>query len=998
MSELARPRTSVIVPARNAAVTIRCSLDCLINQTDTNWEAIVLDDQSSDETPRIILDYAARDQRIRFLTGPGHGVAAVRNVGLSEASGRRILFLDADDWVDLDFLEQMNEALDGRAAAVAAYCAYRRFTPDGRLTPARSDPGVAKAPLERFARTCATAIHTVVADHAFVKRVGGFDTTLRTCEDWDFWQRMARLGGEWVQVDRAMSYYRTSPNSLSQNTSQMKADARVVIARGFSVDIRVSGAPTDLAKGAAPDDNYGPEQSYAYFGLWCSALDIGRRRPISVDTDVLRGLTPASSRAGDIANIVLDGVLVGLQTDIERMIENWSAYAPGVRELFDLIAAEDPAPGARRQLQYAFEILLLKYSALTEPREFDFTLGLQIDLKDPKSTIASQGVDRLHVRLCAGTRVLRVLDLGIVGPVSPQDWRDIAAREIRDRDLLRIATPASLGTLMKRRALDAAQRASNRLGRGGRQIARLREWSEKPRHGSYYERIRALCAAAGDIVPLEADAGAIPSRRPARRGEEGARDGDRHAFFEKIFQEPNPWDYGSQYEQEKYGFQLELLPEGELGSGMELACAEGMFTQIAAPRFRNLLAADISETALARAQVRCSHLKQVSFQALDLATGPLPTDLDVIFCSEVLYYLNDVKELACVAQRLAASLRPGGIIISAHAHLLSETPDRTAFDWENPFGAKTIAETFGATEALALERTIETELYRIDRFRRIKPDTSRPVPQTERRAVTAKLDVEVARYLIRGGVKTRRADVAYAERPTNIPVLMYHSVADNGPAALARYRTTPESFDAQMHWLRQNGYHSIGSEELLWFISNRHPFYGRPVMITFDDALQDFADAAWPILRSHDFNAEVFAVTDLVGQTAHWDAAYGPPARLMDAETITRLHAEGVCFGSHLATHSGATGLSTLDLIDELARSRAALSGWLGHPVQSMAAPYGLSDGRVRRLTREAGYKICFGTRDGFASLWDDLFDIPRVEVQGGWSLDEFRRALGRPE
>jgi peptidoglycan/xylan/chitin deacetylase (PgdA/CDA1 family)/SAM-dependent methyltransferase len=996
MFELARPRTSVIVPARNAAQTVRCSLDCLINQTDTNWEAIVLDDQSNDETASIIANYVARDRRIRFFKGPGHGVAAARNAGLSEANGKRILFLDADDWVDPDFLERMNEALDGRASAVAAYCAYRRFTPDGRLTPARSDPGVAKAPLERFARTCAAAIHTVLADHAFVKRVGGFDTSLRTCEDWDFWQRLARLGGEWVHVDRAMSYYRTSPNSLSQNISQMKADARVVIARGFSADTRVSGVPIDLAKGAAPDDNYGPEQSYGYFGLWCSALDIGRRRPVSLDADILRGLTPASSRAADIANVVLDGILVGLQTDIEGMSDTWPSYAPGVRELFDLIAAKDPAPGARRQLQYAFEILLLKYSELTEPREFDFTLGLQVDLRDPKSTSASPGIDRLHVRLCAGARILKVLDLGIVSPMTPQDWRDIAAREIRDRDLLRIATPASLGTLIKRRILDAAQRVSNRSGRGGRQISRLREWSEKPRRGSHNEKIRALCAAASATAPLDADP--IPSCRPPRRSEEGARGSDRHAFFENIFQEPNPWDYGSPYEQEKYRFQLELLPEGELGSGMELACAEGMFTEIAAPRFRSFLAADIAETALARAQARCSHLKQVSFQVLDLATAPLPTDLDVIFCSEVLYYLRDVEELAYVAKRLAASLRPGGIIISAHAFLLKETPDRTAFDWENPFGAQTISETFSATEALALERAIETELYRIDRFRRIETGESRPVPRIERRAVAAKLEANVARYLIRGGVKARRAEVAYAERPTEIPVLMYHSVGDSGPTALARYRTTPEAFDAQMHWLRQNGYHSIGSEELLWFIANRHPFYGRPVMITFDDALQDFADAAWPILRSHDFTAEVFAVTDLVGQTAHWDAAYGPAARLMDAETITRLHAEGVRFGSHLATHSGADGLSTLDLIDELVRSRAALSRWLRSPVQSMAAPYGLSDDRLRRLAHEAGYRACFGTRDGLASLWDDPFNIPRVEVQGRWSLDEFRRALGRPK
>ena len=985
----------MIIPARNAAATLVRSLNCLVGQTDTDWEAVVIDDGSSDATFQIASEYARLDPRVHLMTGRGQSVSAARNLGLSVARGRRIFFLDADDWVDFDFLERMNAAIEDKPGAVAAYCAYRRVTSDGALTPPKCDPEIAKAPLERFARSVSVAIHAVVVDHALIQRVGGFDASLRTCEDWDLWQRLSRLGGEWVRVDGVMSYYRISPNSLSQNCAQMKADARVVIARGFSVDPRVSGAPADLAKGAAPDEQNGAEPSYGYFALWTAACEIGRGCSAAVDADVLRALAPVSSRAGYIANTVLDGVLVGLQTDIERMAQTWTAYAPRVRELFDFLAAGDPPPGARRQLQYAFEILLLEHAALTEPCELDLTLGMRVDLRNPKPTIPTLGVDRLHARLCAGDRVLKIIDLGIVGPMSPQDWLDIAAKELGDKALLRIATPASLRMITSRRCLALAEAATSRIRRGGRRIAQLRKQMEVPRPGSHAEKLRTLFASAG---PSFEKAEALDLRRPAQRGAETARDGNRHAFFEKIFEEQDPWNYGSPYEQEKYCFQLELLPDGEHGVGLELACAEGMFTRMAASRFRKLLAADFSETALARAKVRCTGLKQVSFQVLDLATSPLPAGLDVIFCSEVLYYLRDETELAHVAKRLADSLRIGGIIISAHAYLLKDTPDRTGFDWEHPYGARTIAETFAATEGLALERTIETEYYRVDRFCRIETNAPRPEPQTQFRAATAVLDSEIARRLVRGGVTTRRAEVVYAERPTKIPVLMYHSIAEDGPSLLARYRTTPECFEGQLLWLRRNGYHAIGSEELLWFIENRHPFYGRPVIITFDDALQDFADAAWPMLRKHDFKAEVFVVTDFAGKIARWDAAYGPPAPLMDAETIARLHAEGVCFGSHLATHAGAAGLSTFELIEELARSRSALARWLGRPARSMAAPYSLSDDRLRRLAREAGYKICFGAREGLASLSDDPIDLPRIEVRGEWSLDEFQQVFRRPE
>ena len=188
----------------------------------------------------------------------------------------------------------------------------------------------------------------------------------------------------------------------------------------------------------------------------------------------------------------------------------------------------------------------------------------------------------------------------------------------------------------------------------------------------------------------------------------------------------------------------------------------------------------------------------------------------------------------------------------------------------------------------------------------------------------------MARHILWGGAVARRADLAVTERRPQVPVLLYHRIADDGPVGLARYRLSTEMFRAQMTWLRRNGYHTIVSEELAWFLANNHPFAGRPVMISFDDGFQDFADQAWPILRMHDFRAEVFVVTDAVGQTAQWDAQLGEPAPLMDAPTIVRLASEGVSFGSHLASHRAADGLSTLRAgrgIDAIPGDAAAMAG-----------------------------------------------------------------------
>ncbi len=110
----------------------------------------------------------------------------------------------------------------------------------------------------------------------------------------------------------------------------------------------------------------------------------------------------------------------------------------------------------------------------------------------------------------------------------------------------------------------------------------------------------------------------------------------------------------------------------------------------------------------------------------------------------------------------------------------------------------------------------------------------------------------------------------------------------------------------------------------------------------------------------------------------------------MDAPTIVRLAAEGVSFGSHLASHRGADGLSTLELAEELARSRAMLRQWLDRPADSFAAPFGLTDERLRLLAAECGFRTGFSTEPGVAHLTSDPLNLPRIEIRGDSTLEDF--------
>ncbi|HEX4211242.1 MAG TPA: SAM-dependent methyltransferase, partial [Candidatus Binataceae bacterium] len=916
---------------RNSERTLEATLDSLIAQTDAAWEALIVDDGSLDGTANIITTYSNRDPRFKGLVGPAVGASGARNTGLAHASGHRVLFLDGDDQVDARFLKEMNATLDAAPDAAAAYCNYCRVLPDGKHTPIRSDWKLAEDPFEVFARRCAVTIHSVLINRRVLDAAGGFDPTLRTCEDWDLWQRVARVGGRWIHVDMNLSYYRISDHSLTQNVEQMLADAQTVIARGFSArQNRIF--PFEVHPGA--NTEFGTaKQAYACFALWCAAFDCGRGRRPTVSFEYLRDLPQSPDLALAIVEILFDAVIAGRRTLPERLAAEWPEFGRALTDLIEGIGQSWNDLVASRRVQYRFESYILDYDTLAQPRSLGLTLGMRVDLRHLATVDLPAGVDRLYVHLCAGREVKALLVFGSLGCVTRRRWLELAIAHMETVDVIKSIDPW-LRPIVAMYALaytlrDVARTgkallrhdAARRLFVSAARKALLRAVSQRPLPGSHEYSLM-------NLRRLEAEAAARSLRREMRKPDvtlikrvEKQRSGDRPAFWEDLFKEGDPWNYRSAYEQEKYARQLAILPKGTIGAALELACAEGLFTAQLAPHVDRLIAADISTTALARAKEHCKNLTNVHFEQLDLTCDALPDGLDLIICAEVLYYLENETELERVAKRLMAALRPGGHIIIAHAYVLKDDMSRSGFDWDNPFGAKKIAEVFETLSGLELEQSTQTELYRIDRYVVNAKGQSAADAKVDILTLNTEIEPEVARFILWGGAIARRSTLAVTEQHHRVPVLMYHSVADDGAAKLARYRVSRKMFQSQMAWLRRHGYHSISAEELAWFIANKHPFVGRPVVISFDDGYQDFADNAWRILQVHDFRPEVFIVTDFVGGVAKWDANAGPPAALMNAPTIARLAMEGVYFGSHLASHRAADGLSTEVLAAELTRS-----------------------------------------------------------------------------
>lgn len=697
-------------------------------------------------------------------------------------------------------------------------------------------------------------------------------------------------------------------------------------------------------------------EALAWLALRNAASDCGSGLR-SIDTQPLRALPAGRKWAGEIARVIVDGLMAGSLSAPAQLAAGWDRFGGAITELIVGLGKIWDNPAAARRIQYQLEQMLLDADDLAAPRRLTRTLGIRVDARNPTATELPEGIDQIYAHLMMDGRIEAVVQFGVLGTVTRDHWIE----------LIQNVVPAE------------------RLGLAAETLSTSAERGPDP--DSHFGKLAQLAAQALELVRSSAEPAQPPAATP-RRARTADRN-DRTAFWNSYFATEDPWKYGSLYEQEKYQRQLEILPAGPIGRALELACAEGHFTRQLAPRVGHLAATDISAIAIERARARCSDQPNVEFGVLDFAADTLPGEMDLIFCSEVLYYLDDLAELRRVAKKFAAALAPGGSFISAHAFVLRDNAEKTGFDW-NTFGAQAISETLAATEGLVLEQSIQTELYRIDRFRRLSSDDVATEPVIDHVPIRAPIEIGVARNIVWGGARALRRDVARSERRRRIPVLMYHGVADEGPAALARFRLAPAAFASQMAWLRANGFHAIGSEQLEGFIANRQPFAGRPVVITFDDGFQNFADHAWPILRANDLTAEVFLVTDLVGETAGWDADSGPPAQLMGAGTVRRLAAEGAFFGSHMATHRAIDGLSSADLAAELLRSRMFIERWTGRPTTAFAAPFSVTDRRLGRLARECGYRVGFGRKHGPADLDSDPINLPRIEIRGDRSLDDF--------
>jgi peptidoglycan/xylan/chitin deacetylase (PgdA/CDA1 family) len=181
-----------------------------------------------------------------------------------------------------------------------------------------------------------------------------------------------------------------------------------------------------------------------------------------------------------------------------------------------------------------------------------------------------------------------------------------------------------------------------------------------------------------------------------------------------------------------------------------------------------------------------------------------------------------------------------------------------------------------------------------------------------------------------------------------LPVLMYHHVGPLRPSYSRTLSVSPSQFEKQIRFLKRRGYVGIHLSDCVAWLRHGAALPEKAVLLTFDDALADLHEHAFPLLTDYGFGAVVFVVTDCIGKTNIWDQQFGyGHYPCLTAEQIRYWAAKGIDFGSHSRTHPDLRDLDAAQLRDEIAGSRSDLEDVLGAPVVSFAYPYGHFNGAV---------------------------------------------------
>lgn len=222
---------SIIIPAYNAERTIRRTVESVLAQTLSDWEAILINDGSTDQTIEQV--NAINDKRIKIFSYENAGQATARNRGIARSTGKFLAFLDADDLWTPDKLEHQKKALLEYPQAGLAY-SWTLFLDEEGLIQYKQKPVFFRGDVlgELLKNNFLMCGSSPLISRKVVEVVGYFDTNLPPLEDWDYWLRIAAKY-PFTLVPKYQTFYCKSKISSSSKIERVEEKILTVIERAY---------------------------------------------------------------------------------------------------------------------------------------------------------------------------------------------------------------------------------------------------------------------------------------------------------------------------------------------------------------------------------------------------------------------------------------------------------------------------------------------------------------------------------------------------------------------------------------------------------------------------------------------------------------------------------------------------------------------------------------------------------------------------------------------
>jgi glycosyltransferase involved in cell wall biosynthesis len=244
---------SFIIPCFNHGHYLSDCLNSIYSQSNPNWEAIIVNDGSTDDSLTIINEWLTKDNRFSLINKPNGGLSSARNAGILQVKGNLICFLDSDDLVLPEMCnlvlnykienEEINIFQSGYRYIYGVYKDVLRVV----------QPEIRTTLLPDVLTQNFGPIHSFIFSRKVFDQVNYFDTSLKSAEDWDFLIRVVKSGiNDIYVIDKVLVDYRIDDNSMSRNAFRMyealktvsfsavKFDTRLSVSFPFNIDYEIS--------------------------------------------------------------------------------------------------------------------------------------------------------------------------------------------------------------------------------------------------------------------------------------------------------------------------------------------------------------------------------------------------------------------------------------------------------------------------------------------------------------------------------------------------------------------------------------------------------------------------------------------------------------------------------------------------------------------------------------------------------------------------------------